>query len=95
MEEEIQAGFGNQKAKLARMKKKFMFKKKVDISDNRSRFNRLQMILRLRILEGPLYIYAQLERLALSKQLIALKLETDVECDIPPELGQKHLPLAF
>lgn len=67
MEEEIKAGAGTQKAKLANMKKKFMFKKKVDITDNRSRYNRLQMILKLRILEGPLYIYAQLERIALSK----------------------------
>ena len=58
MEEEIKAGEGNEKAKLAKLKKKFMFKKKVDISDIKSRYDKIQLILRLRILEGPLFIYA-------------------------------------
>jgi hypothetical protein len=64
-----------------------MFKKKVDISDNKARFDKLQLIMRLRILEGPLYVHALLECISLSKTLLALRLETNVESIIPPELG--------
>lgn len=84
-----------ERAILAKAKKKFMFKKKVAIAEKRANYDRLQMIINLRVIEGPLFIYALLERVNLSKAILALKLEQGVESLIPPELGQKHLPLTF
>jgi len=46
-------------------------------------------------MKGPLLVYALLEAIKLSKQIIVLNLEQGRETLIPQELGQKHLPIHF
>ena len=52
-----------------------MFKKRIAIQDNRERYEKLQLIIKLSVLEGPFYIYALLECIKLDKAVLAFKLE--------------------
>lgn len=53
------------------------------------------LLVTLRIMQGPLFIYALLETIKLSKEILALSLEQGRETLIPKRLGQKHLALSF
>jgi hypothetical protein len=72
-----------------------MFKKKVVLADQKARLDKLTLIIKLKVLEGPLLIHGLLQNITLNKAILALKLEQAVESLIPPQLGQKHLPLSF
>jgi len=62
------------------------------LAKEREAFNKLQMIISLRIMVGPLFIYALLESIKQSKRIFAAELELGREAPIPDGLGQKHLP---
>ena len=49
----------------------------------------------MRLIRGPLFIYAVLEVIKLSKAILVLQLERGLEAPVPTALGQKHLPQSF
>ena len=53
------------------------------------------LIVSLRMMQGPLFIYALLEGIKLRKSMLAIELEKGREIVIPDRLGQKHLALSF
>ena len=75
--------------------KKERFRRRIVREEKKGLLNRLQLIIRLRIIEGPLIIVAMLEVIKIQKNILVLNLEQGQETLIPPELGQKHLPLSF
>lgn len=57
--------------------------------------NRVRMLLKLSMTEGPIYILCLLKVIAFTKDLFVLELEKGIEVKIPGKLGQSHLPLSF
>jgi len=53
------------------------------------------LLIKLRVLKGPLYIYALLECIKLSKSILILELELGKEAAIPVELNLKLYPCSF
>ena len=51
--------------------------------------------MKLRLLEGPLYIYALQEILNQVKQLFIIQLEKGAEVPIPKQLRQSELPMSY
>ena len=60
-----------------------------------SLYYKLNLLIRLRLLEGPLFIYALKELIQLKKQIFVLELEKGIEVAVPRELSMKELPLAY
>ena len=59
------------------------------------KLNKVSLMIRLRILEGPLFIHSLLEVIRLNKHILTLQLEQGIEIAIPKQLDLKHLPLSF
>lgn len=58
-------------------------------------YHKLNLLVKLRLLEGPLFIYALLEIINLIKQIFVLQLEKGAEVAIPAHLRQDKLPLSY
>lgn len=58
-------------------------------------YNRLELITKMTMVQGPQYIVAVLERIKMSKQLFVLELEQGREVLIPKVLSQVNLPQSF
>lgn len=53
------------------------------------------LLVKLRVLKGPIYIYALLECIKLSKSILILELELGKEAAIPYEFNIKQYPCCF
>jgi len=53
------------------------------------------LLVNLRVLKGPLYIYALLECVKLNKSILILELELGKEAAIPKEFNIKLYPCCF
>lgn len=62
---------------------KFIFKKKIAKTEKKTLYNRIMLLVKLRVLAGPLLIYSLLECIKLSKQILTLDLEMGREVVIP------------
>ena len=72
-----------------RKKKNILFKKRVLKDDKLATFTRIMLLIKLRVLQGPLFIYALLECIRLKKQIFILELEQGREVCIPYHLDVK------
>lgn len=53
------------------------------------------LLVKLKVLKGPIYIYALLECIKLSKSILILELELGKEAVIPMEFTIKQYPCSF
>ena len=74
---------------------KFLFKKKIAKTEKKTLYNKIMLLVKLRVLAGPLLIFALLECIKLCKQILSLDLEMGREVVIPLELNIKDLPFCF
>jgi hypothetical protein len=58
-------------------------------------FNRLDVILKTNMLQGPQYIIVLIQRIKTLKELFVLDLEQGHEVHIPDSLSQRNLPYSF
>ena len=58
-------------------------------------FNRLELICRTSLLEGPQYIIAVINKIKVSKEMFVLDLELGQEVPVPDVLSMKKLPQSF
>ena len=72
-----------------------IFKNKIMRQEKQALFSKLNLLIKLRLLEGPLYIYSLFELIKLQKQLFVLELELGKETAIPIWLSQRSMPLAY
>lgn len=75
--------------------KVLQMRKRMVRTEKEASLQKLQLLLKLRLIKGPLYIYAMLEVIKLSKAVLVLELERGMESPVPMPLGQKHLPRSF
>ena len=80
---------------LQNYRKKYIMEKKTQYDECQVKYDNVMLLVTLRIMQGPLFIYALLESIKLSKEMLALSLEQGREVLIPKRLGQKHLALTF
>ena len=71
------------------------FKRRYHRSEQRSLYSKIMLLVKLRVLKGPIYIYALLECIKLAKSILTLELEMGREAVIPNEFNIKHLPCSF
>ena len=67
------------------------FKKKLRVI----RYNTLNIMIKMQIINGPRFIEALLVRSMLTKELFLMDIEQGSEINIPQELSQDHLPPSF
>lgn len=72
-----------------------MFRNKMQKLEKESIFHKLNLLVKLRLLEGPLFIHALQEMINLMKQIFVLKLERGDEVSIPLLLREYKLPLSY
>lgn len=53
------------------------------------------LLVKLRVLKGPMFVFALLECIKLSKAMLILDLEMGREVVIPDEYNIKHYPFTF
>ena len=58
-------------------------------------YNRLELICRTSLLEGPQYIIAVINKIKVSKEMFVLDLELGQEVPVPDVLSMKKLPQSF
>ena len=73
----------------------FTFRKRIQLTDQKCQLNKMMLLIRLRLVSGPLFVYVLLECIKVSKQILIIELETGKEAIIPRNLGLKHLPQTF
>lgn len=57
--------------------------------------NRIRMLIKLNMTEGPIFILCLLKVIQYTKDLFILELEKGIEVKIPNHLCQSSLPLSF
>lgn len=58
-------------------------------------YNRLDVILKTHMLQGPQFIVTLIYKIKILKELFVLDLEQGHEVHIPNQLSQRHLPYSF
>ena len=66
-----------------------MFKNKLKKIHNEGIYHKLSLLVKLRLLEGPLFIHALIQMIELSKQIFVLHLEKGQEVVVPKQLREK------
>lgn len=56
---------------------------------------RLELICRTSLLEGPQYVQALLQKIQLQREVLVLDLEQGMECALPSSLSQRNLPSSY
>lgn len=78
-----------------RQKKNFIFKKKIKRVEKHKIYSRIMLLINLRILKGPLFIYALLECIKIMKRILVIELEMGREVVIPNEFNIKQYASSF
>lgn len=73
----------------------YIFRKKLQNVEAEAIFQKLHLLIKLRLLEGPLFIYALQEILNQVKQLFIIQLEKGADVTIPKQLRQSELPMSY
>ena len=81
--------------KFRRKKRNLVFKKRVLRDEKLAAYTKIMLLIKLRVLQGPLFIYSMLECIRIKKQIFILELEQGREVCVPYHLSVKHLPLSF
>ena len=68
-------------------RKVMQLRKRMIRTEKEATLNKLKMLLSLRLIKGPLFIYAMLEVIKLSKSILVLQLERGMEASVPMALG--------
>lgn len=74
---------GSEVQKVKSKMKLFHFKRKFNLSEEKTKHNSISLLVRLRLIKGPLFVYALLECIKLSKSILSLQLEEGREILIP------------
>jgi hypothetical protein len=74
---------------------KFLFKKKIKKTEKKQFYSRIQLLIKLRVMKGPLFVHCLLEGIRLSKEIFLAELEMGREVVIPQELNIKEMPFCF
>ena len=80
---------------LEKSKNRLLNKIQFQIATKKMQLNRISLLIRLRIVEGPMFVHSLLEVIRLNKHILSLQLEQGIEIPIPKQLDLKHLPLSF
>lgn len=62
---------------------KYLFKKKIKKTEKTQLYNRIMLLIKMRVMRGPLFVYCLLEGLRLSKEILIDELEMGREVVIP------------
>ena len=68
---------------MTQMKASYMFKNKISKIQKEGIFHKLNLLVKLRMLEGPMFIHALLQLISLMKEIFVLNLEKGQEVPIP------------